>query len=199
MSGRRVSKSLASENPLAFNMLKAARTVLGHSIKIAFEPDKTHPKDWANPGRVKVELFDVESGNALHSSIKNKQHLFNLVAKYMKENPTQKEDPLELKLQGLPVPENFLDTKIAVPRGWKMNEVLPVHSAAVTGGGVSDNFFKDAMEEMAAMQGQGGMPGGAPGGMDMGAMAQMMQSMGMGGGGNAIAGSGSSKKKDKKK
>jgi signal recognition particle subunit SRP19 len=48
----------------------------------------------------------------------------------------------------------------AVPRGWKMNKILPFHSAAVTGGGVSENFFNDMMKEM---QGLGG--GQAPSGM----------------------------------
>jgi signal recognition particle subunit SRP19 len=36
----------------------------------------------------------------------------------------------------------------AVPRGWKVNEILPLHSPAVTGGGVSENFLKDMMAEM---------------------------------------------------
>ena len=127
----------------------------------------------------------------------------------MQDHPTRPEDPLELKLQGLPVPENFLDTKVAVPRGWKMGDVLPVHSAAVSGGGVSDNFFKEAMEEMKQAQAAGQLPAGGagPGGMDMNAMMQAMSGMGgMGGmgalGGGAGGGSGSSgggKKKDKKK
>ena len=117
----------------------------------------------------------------------------------MKEHPTQPEDPLELKIQGLPVPENFLETKVAVPRGWKMGDVLPVHSAAVSGGGVSDNFFKDAMEEMKQAQAAGQLPagGGGAGGMDMNAMMQAMQGMGgMGGGGGGASGG---KKRDKKK
>lgn len=202
-NGRRVSSKLAIENPLAFNVLKAVREVVGPTTRVAFEPDKTHPKDWSNPGRVKVQLFDAESHEPLHPTITNKQHLYNLVAKELKQSPTQPEDPLELRIQGLPVPENFLESKVAVPRGWRMGNILPVHSAAVSGGGVSDNFFKEAMEEMKQMQAQGGgqLPSG-PGGMDMNAMAQMMQGMGnMGGGGGAGtgAGGGSSKKKDKKK
>lgn len=34
-----------------------------------------------------------------------------------------------------------------------MGNILPLHSAAVSGGGVSENLFKDMMAEM---QGQGG-------------------------------------------
>ena len=36
----------------------------------------------------------------------------------------------------------------AVPRGFKMGEILPLHSPALSGGGVSDNMFKDMMSEM---------------------------------------------------
>ena len=201
-AGRRVSSKLAVENPLAFNVLKAVREVVGPVLQVAFEPDKTHPRDWSNPGRVKVQLFDPDTHAPLHQTIKNKQHLYNLVAKELQKRPTDPEDPLELKISGLPVPENFRDAKIAVPRGWKMGNILPVHSAAVSGGGVSDNFFKEAMEEMKQMQAQGGgqLPSG-PGGMDMNAMAQMMQNMGgMGGlGGAGPSAGGSSKKKDTKK
>ncbi|KAK5091761.1 signal recognition particle subunit [Lithohypha guttulata] len=201
--GRRVSKKLAIDNPLAFSIFKAVRQVIGSSLRMSFEPDKTHPKDWSNPGRVKVQLFGPDTHKPLHPTIKNRKHLYNLVAEELVNNPTRPDDPLELKLQGLPVPENFLDTKIAVPRGWKMGNILPIHSAAVSGGGVSDNFLKEAMEEMKQMQaaqGGGQLPAG-PGGMDMNAMAQMMQGMGGmggfgGGGGNT---GGSSKKKDKKK
>lgn len=42
----------------------------------------------------------------------------------------------------------------AIPKGWKMNAILPLHSAGLTGGGVSENFFKDMMAEM-----QGQVPG----------------------------------------
>ena len=174
---------------------------MGPSLRVAFEPEKTHPKDWANPGRVKVQLFDQDTKEPLHPKIKNKQYLYNLVAEYMKDHPTRPDDPLELKIQGLPVPENFLDTKVAVPRGWKMGDVLPVHSAAVSGGGVSDNFFKEAMEEMKQAQAAGQLPAGGagPGGMDMNAMMQAMGGMGGMGGANSGGGGGGGKKKDKKK
>jgi len=46
----------------------------------------------------------------------------------------------------------------AVPKGWKMNAILPLHSAALTGGGVSDNFFKDMMAEMQGQTAGGEAP-----------------------------------------
>lgn len=48
----------------------------------------------------------------------------------------------------------------AVPRGWKINEILPLHSAAVTGGGVSEDLLK---EMMAGMGGPAGAAGSATG------------------------------------
>lgn len=87
---------------------------------------------------------------------------------------------MRLRIAGVPVPEKVLPP--AVPRGWKMGAILPLHSPAVGGGGVSDNFLKEMMQEM---QGQQGMLDGA------------------GGGGGSGSGSGSGvegkRKKDKKK
>lgn len=51
----------------------------------------------------------------------------------------------------------------AVPRGWKMNSILPLHSPALSGGGVSENILKDMMAEI---QGAGGL--GSAGGMGAG-------------------------------
>lgn len=48
----------------------------------------------------------------------------------------------------------------AVPRGWKMNTILPLHSPAMSGGGVSDNLFKDMMAEMSG-EGSGTPAGGS--------------------------------------
>lgn len=185
----------------------AVRDVLSSTsthLPLTIEPDKTHPKDWANPGRVRIQLFDEETHEPLHPTIKNKPYLYTLVGRFLKENPTQKEDPLKLKIQGLPVPENFLQEEVPKPRGWKMGGVLPVHSCAVSGGGVSDNFFKEAMEEMKQAQASGGLPGmpGGGGMPDMSALQSMMGGMGMGMGGSGGGGGGDGggkKKKDKKK
>ena len=185
----------------------AVRSVLSSTntqLQLTMEPEKIHPKDWANPGRVRIQLFDTDTHRPLHPTIKNKPYLYTLVGKFLKEHPTKKDDPLKLKIQGMPIPENFMESEVVKPRGWKMNEVLPVHSCAVSGGGVSDNFFKEAMEEMKQAQAMGGVPGGGGGGMpDMSALQNMMGGMGMGGLGGGGSGSGGDgggkKKKDKKK
>lgn len=69
-----------------------------------------------------------------------------------------------MKIRGIPGPDPSKPyPEPAIPKGWKMNKILPFHSAAMTGGGVSENFFKDMMGQM---QGGGleglGMPGPAP-------------------------------------
>ncbi|CAI0653648.1 unnamed protein product, partial [Colletotrichum noveboracense] len=74
--------------------------------------------------------------------------------------------------------------KPAVPRGWKMGDLLPYFSPAMTGGGVSENLFKDMMKEM-----QGG---GDP-------MAALMGQAAGGGGGSGAEEKASKKKKGKGK
>lgn len=70
----------------------------------------------------------------------------------------------------------------AVPRGWKLNTILPLHSPALSGGGVSENILKDMMNEMQA-QG-GGMVDGTG----------ISGSSGGGGGGTATRKKGKGKK-----
>ena len=119
-----------------------------------------------------------------------------LVGRYLQSHPTDEKSPLKLKIQGLPVPEEV--PKPAVPRGWRVSAILPLHSPAVSGGGVSDDFLGDVMKGMGGAEGGGG---GGQGGMPAG-MAQMMQAMsggGAGGGGQREIAQGKKEKKDKKK
>jgi signal recognition particle subunit SRP19 len=91
---------------------------------------------------------------------KLEHHLYNLISQYLKAHPTNPESPLRLRIAGMPPPAGTPPPP-AIPRGWKMNTILPLHSPAVTGGGVSENFLKDMMAEM-----QGQSPSGieSPGG-----------------------------------
>jgi signal recognition particle subunit SRP19 len=164
-------------------------TMAGGRLQIAFEPDKLHPKDWANPGRVRVLMRNRETGKPLSPAVKNKSHLYILVAQYLQAHPTTKESPLKLQIQGVPAPEKLEPP--AVPRGWKINEILPLHSPAMSGGGVSDNFFKDMMADM--QKDGGGGPQLPPG------MAGMLNAAGTGGGSRPANSGEGSRKKDKKK
>ena len=135
--GRRVGKKLAVANPLAHDIAEVTQRL---GLTTALEPGKTHPKDWANPGRVKVHL----KGSG-HGSIRNKHQLYIMVAEWLRAHPTTEQSPLRLPVQGLPNPKVVPP---AVPRGWKLGSILPLHSPAVTGGGVSENMFKDMMQEL---------------------------------------------------
>lgn len=64
--GRRVGMEHAVENPLAREMAEA---VQGLGLRALFEADKTHPKDWANPGRVKVLV--KENGRQVDRRVNN--------------------------------------------------------------------------------------------------------------------------------
>merc|ERR1711977_123467 len=157
--GRRVGKELAVLNPLARTMADACANV---GLRVFIDVGKTHPKDWANCGRVKVEMRD-EEGRLKSPGVKNKHHLYIHVAKYLQAHPTTPETPFKLTIRGMPMPEKPPEPPVA-PRGWKVNAILPLHSPAVTGGGVSENMLNDMMKEMGGAQGGGGSGTSTPGG-----------------------------------
>ncbi|KAK9449668.1 signal recognition particle, SRP19 subunit [Limtongia smithiae] len=214
--GRRVSSELAVMNPLAKTVADACAAL---QVQVFFEPQKVHPKDWANPGRVRVLLRDPETRALKNPRVKNKRHLYRLISAYLQAHPTIPEDALQLPIPGLP--SDKAPEKPSIPRGWKMNDVLPLHSNALTGGGVTDNIFKDLPGGLGGMPGLEGLAGGKlppslanlPGGMKglqelarrggmgglggmggMGGLEQLAQLGGMGGmGGMGGAGAGSSR------
>lgn len=70
--GRRVRKEDATANPLAREIVDALShisTMTGVALQIVLEPTKTHPKDWANPGRVKVLI--KRDGKPISAKIQN--------------------------------------------------------------------------------------------------------------------------------
>jgi len=135
------------ENPLAREIVAACGRL---RLETLFEPAKTHPKDWGNPGRVKVK---VKGGN--NPIVKNKHHLYTLISTHLQVNPTTETSAIRVRVPGAPPPDPSKPyPKPAIPRGWKMGTILPYYSPAMTGGGVSENFFKDMMSEM-----QGQVPG----------------------------------------
>lgn len=200
--GRRVSKSLAVPNPLARELADACASL---GLSVLFEPAKSHPKDWANPGRVRILVKQggksvapgvenskpafpqplwhiVRSGMTLDSHTSATEHHLNRqVAAYLQSHPTDAMSPLKLRIPNLPLPEGGKAPPApAVPRGWKMGTILPLHSPAVTGGGVSDNMFGEILK---------GMGAGGAGGGDMAGMAEMMKGM-LGGAGGGMGGMG---------
>jgi signal recognition particle subunit SRP19 len=63
--GRRVGTEGAVENPLAREIVAACGKL---GLETLFEPTKMHPKDWANPGRVKVKLKGGQTNVITNSS-----------------------------------------------------------------------------------------------------------------------------------
>lgn len=98
-------------------------------------------------------------------TVRPEHHLYKMITSYLKSHPTTEQSPLKLRVPGLPMPKDNKVPAPAVPRGFKMGSILPLHSPALSGGGVSDNMMADMMKEL---QGSGGMPsipgmGGMPG------------------------------------
>lgn len=60
-------------NPLAQDIANAV-SQLDVAGQVVFEPGKIHPKDWANPGRVRV-LIKENGKPAGRGSIKNSTYL----------------------------------------------------------------------------------------------------------------------------
>ncbi|KAI0995360.1 hypothetical protein K3495_g12822 [Podosphaera aphanis] len=147
--GRMVGQELAVENPLAREIMTACGRL---GLETLLEPTKCHPKDWANPGRVKVKLRGGRNPN-----IKNKHHLYIFIAKHLLANPSTTTTASAILVPSIPPPDPSKEYPTpAVPRGWKMGSILPYYSPALSGGGVSENFLSNMM---AQMQGAGGMPG----------------------------------------
>ena len=73
---RRVSYEKSSPFPTQLWIAKAVGRL---ELKYVQEPYKTHPQDWENPGRVKVELFD-DQGEPVNSRFPGKKQLFDAIA-----------------------------------------------------------------------------------------------------------------------
>lgn len=75
-------------------------------------------------------------------------HLYKLISTHLKANPTTAETPMRLQIQGMPMPKDNKITPPAIPRGSKIGTILPLHSPALSGGGVSENFLKDVCKPL---------------------------------------------------
>lgn len=73
---RRVSKAKAIRFPKAQEIAEVCGRFFG--LSPLFEPDKSHPRDWANPGRVRVLLKD-EKGKFMNPKITDSEsHRLNV-------------------------------------------------------------------------------------------------------------------------
>lgn len=202
--GRRVGKEYAVENPMAREIVAACGRL---RLETLFEPAKTHPKDWANPGRVKVKLKGGQNAQIKNSKllviwklwkllicVLPEHHLYTLISKHLLQNPTTAKTATLVRVPGVPPPDSSKPyPEPAVPKGWKMGNILPYYSPALPGDGVSENFFKDMMSQM------GGAGGQLPPGMEnMAALQNMMGGAAGPSGGGPGGGPGGAPKKEKK-
>ncbi|KAF5100420.1 hypothetical protein D0Z00_001279 [Geotrichum galactomycetum] len=164
--GRRVARALAVANPQAETIMHALRAL---AVPAMLEANKTHPKDWANTGRVRYLLKDDEITELRAAdgfgSVRNKRHLLLLVAQYLREHPTTPDTPFQsMVFEQMKKAPGYNGEKhaepLAVPRGWQLNSILPVMSPAITGGKAPEQL----MEQMSGglLGGLGGL-GGADG------------------------------------
>ena len=71
--------------------------------------------------------------------------LVGAIAQYLQSHPPTAESSMKVQMPGYPVDKP--PPPAAIPKGWKINEILPAYSPALTGGGISDNLMKDLMRE----------------------------------------------------
>lgn len=123
--GRRVSKQNSVENPLAFTISNACRSL---NIPVLLELDKNHPQDFGNPGRVRVLIKEDHIPG--DERFKTKRGLLNSISNYLKLHPTtlQTISPSG----GIPCPSEyqsgFTPERIPKVKGFKTNTIVPIHS-----------------------------------------------------------------------
>jgi signal recognition particle subunit SRP19 len=64
---RRIGKAKAVPYPKAQEIAEVCGRFLG--LPPVLEVEKTHPKDWANPGRVRVLIVDKDTGKPINKDV----------------------------------------------------------------------------------------------------------------------------------
>lgn len=139
-------------------------------LEYMHEPYRTHPRDWANPGRVKIRLFK-DDGSLVRSDIPTKQKLLEAIAADI-QPLTGGKPPAPPRTTKQPNTRNTKSTKSLLRererqiRRLRYPETLPPHSPALPAGMLGMDLSKMA---------------GASGALEsMGPLGSMMSSMGLG-------------------
>lgn len=138
--GRRVPLEYAVANPLAVLISDACQSL---GFEHALEITKTHPKDWANPGRVRVNLAKGSG----------KTQIYAQIAKYLKANPANRENAREKMYQQIAQFDSL--QPLAVPRNMKLPKILPGVSPALSARKTIDDMMSMDGGQMAKMMGMG--------------------------------------------
>ncbi|KAK4686413.1 signal recognition particle subunit SRP19, partial [Tremellales sp. Uapishka_1] len=178
-SGRRVPRNKAVWWPQAVQIAKAC-SVLG--LPSVLEPDKQHPADWANPGRVKVQF--EKDGRFLNPIVKNRTQLYqHLAAQIQHVNPSLVPQPASTtsKTPKLNATKTKTKTKSTKPPRPPMkapskppqppqpvpslDDRLPLHSPIVPAGVALSSIKRDLENEREAKK-RGVLPAAEEGGKD---------------------------------
>lgn len=136
--GRRVSKSLAVDNPIAVLISDACQSL---GFESALEINKTHPNDWSNPGRVRVHLPATTKKNDVYSDI----------SMFLKLHPVTRESAREQMYSQIAEFDSL--EPLAVPRNMKLHKILPGVSPAVSARKTIDQMMNMEGGDMAKMMG----------------------------------------------
>ncbi|KAJ1821831.1 signal recognition particle subunit [Coemansia sp. RSA 2675] len=74
--GRRVPLSIAVDSPHGRQMAVAVKEV---GLNVCYEPNKSHPRDFFTPGRIRVQLFN-DAGLPMRQDIRTRKELMRRVA-----------------------------------------------------------------------------------------------------------------------
>lgn len=136
--GRRVPYEQAVLNPLAVIISDAC---LSLGFEAALEITKQHPKDWANPGRVRVNLKDGSS----------KRDIYKKISAYLKSKtvtPVSAREDLYRRIAQFDSLQ-----PLATPRNMRFPKILPGVSPALSARKMIDESMKMDGNEMAKMMG----------------------------------------------
>ncbi|CCE90200.1 RNA-binding signal recognition particle subunit SEC65 TDEL_0B00710 [Torulaspora delbrueckii] len=139
-NGRRVTRDEGVENPLAKTLADAVRNL---GLLCIFEGEKTHPQDFGNPGRVRILL--KENGQLVPSAARfkgGKRQVIKEVAKYMRDHPTTPESLREIPYG--PEFDGIEFKRIPIVQGFKMNDIVPLHSPFLMGHPMTKSIYEAA-------------------------------------------------------
>ncbi|CDK27724.1 unnamed protein product [Kuraishia capsulata CBS 1993] len=118
--GRRVNQHNAVNNPLAKTLLDACRSL---NVPCILEPEKSHPQDFGNPGRVRVAL----RANGIDGvKVYTKRQLMAHISTYLQQHETKL--TMVKQLPGPPDLAQYQPETIPKVKGWNMNSIVPLHS-----------------------------------------------------------------------
>lgn len=134
--GRRVPMDLAVNDPLAITLAEACES-LGYQVSV--ELVKSHPQDWANLGRVRVNTTSP------------KRNLYADVSMYLKLHPTTERSAYADDYRRVAHFDSI--RPLAKPLGIKMNDILPGVSPALS---AQKEIEKAMTTDVGRMFGMGG-------------------------------------------